>query len=79
MAAPRRRQALLVAVWTANVLIALYAKTGALWSVAKLVGKLLLAYAVLCVVSLVYSLLSGLNRLRMLPGQANFRHSRRAQ
>ena len=79
MAAPRRRQVLLVAVWTANVLIALYAKTGALWSVAKLLGKLLLAYALLCVCSLVYSLLSGLNRLRMLPGQTNFRQSRRAQ
>ena len=41
--APMRRKVLLVAVWTANVLIALYAKTGALWSVAKLLGKLLLS------------------------------------
>lgn len=70
--APRRRKALLVAVWTANVLIALYAKTGALLSVARLLCKLLLVYLLLCACTLTGSLLLTLHRMGMLPGQSNF-------
>ena len=70
----RVHKGVLGAAWVAGSLLFVYVTEGTLLAVASLLGKMLLLYVMLCVLSFFGSLLVGFNTIGMLPGQPNFKY-----